>query len=677
MAEITGFTPDDDFAGWDDEDGTATGMYHYDDGTSMRGQLPAEFAAQFAKPKAPMAADQTPRPEAPAPAAPQAATGSDQSAYDNWEQQQIERERAGKPLSIAIPKESRIAYVHNNPGNLKYVGQEGAHEGEPAEDGGHWAAFETPEAGYQALHHQIQTDADRGLSLGQFITKYAPPKSNDTAGYIASASKALGGTPDQPISGMNRERLARFMAQHESSTTVGGVSPEAQASATAAPQAAQYPAISGSQPSSVGGLGMAEADLNGSPLTRDQLEQRQRSVMDSTHMQMAAQQQAAAARIQGRDEAMAAVTANFQDQQQNQQRQLAEAQAIKAEAANNIHQTMATQLDGGRLFKNMSGGSMLLGLFAVALSAAGQTLQQQAGNTGAQNMGLQMMTKAIDDDVEDQKGNKQSRLAYWSRVYGNAEQGIAATRAEIYNAAAQHLQAQAQTKVQNADIQAGAIQQAGELAALGQKEAAKLQQIEEQKLQIKYAAPKPVTGAQMADQLKSKLEARAQLVKQNASPEVLKAYDQQNGLPDLGPKPAEVPKYNRDQARLLATNEDATAKLKDYARLRGFYYDQKNDKFVGTGSSNRLLPDAMDKQNAEIAQNVDSIAPIIGLIQGGGLKSHVDEIETIQHGLKSSSNNVALAALNQHWQALRNVIKGVRNYPSGAEQESPDEAAPQ
>jgi hypothetical protein len=675
MAEITGFTPDDDFSGWDDEDGTATGMYHYDDGTSRRGQLPAEFAAQFAKPAAPKAADQTPRPEAPAPAAPQAATGSDQSAYDTWEQQQIERERAGKPLSIAIPKESRIAYVHNNPGNLKYAGQEGAHEGEPAEDGGHWAAFETPEAGYQALHHQIQTDADRGLSLGQFITKYAPPKSNDTAGYIDSASKALGGTPDQPIASMNRERLARFMAQHESSTTIGGVTPEAQASATA-PQA-QYPGISGSLPPSVGGLDMAEADLNGAPLTRDQLEQRQRSVMDTTHMQMAAQQQAAAARIQGRDEAMAAVTANFQDQQQNQQRQLAEAQAIKAEAANNIHQTMATQLDGGRLFKNMSGGSMLLGLFAVALSAAGQTLQQRSGNTGAQNMGLQMMTKAIDDDLEDQKGNKQSRLAYWTRVYGNAEQGIAATKAEIYNASAQHLQAKAQTTVQNADIQAGAIQQAGELAALGQKEAEKLQQIEEQKLQIKYAAPKPVSGAQMADQLKSKLEARAQLVKQNASAEVLKAYDQQNGLPDLGPKPVVEPKYNRDQARLLATNEDATAKLQDYARLRGFYYDKKNDRFIGTGSSNRLLPDAMDKQNAEIAQNVDSIAPIIGLIQGGGLKSHVDEIETIQHGLKSSSNNVALAALNQHWQALRNVIKGVRNYPSGAEQESPDEAAPQ
>lgn len=675
-ADIVGFDPDPDFATWDDEDGTATGMFHYSDNTSRRGKLPAEFAAQFVKPKAPQPAAAVPEVKAPAAAAPDASTGSEQTPYDAWEQRQVEREQQGKSMTIEIPKASRIAYVHNNPGNLKFVGQEGAHQGEPAEDGGHWAAFESPEAGYQALHSQIQTDADRGLNLGQFITKYAPPKSNDTAGYIASASKALGGSPETPISGMNRERLARFMAQHESSTVVGGVTPEApQAQASAAP-AQDYPGI-GSQPRSVAGLPMAQAELSGAPLTSDQLEERQRGVMDSTNMQVAAQQQAAEARIQGRNEALGAVAANYQEQKTNQQRQLAEQTQIKTEAAQNIQQTMATQLDSGRLFRGMSGGNVLLGLFAVALSAAGQTMQQRAGNANAPNMALQRINKAMDDDIEDQKGNKQSRLAYWTRVYGNAEQGIAATKAEIYSASAQYLQAKATTSVQNADIQAQAIQQSQDLMALGQKEAVKLQQIEEQKLQIKYAAPPPMTGAQLADQLKSKLEARAQLVKQNASAEVLKAYDQQNGLPDLGPKPAVDPKYNRDQARLLATNEDATAKLRDYARLRGFYYDQKNDKFVGTGSSNRLLPDAMSRQNAEIAQNVDSIAPIIGLIQGGGLKSHADEIETIQHGLKSSSNNVALAALNQHWQALRNVIKGVRNYPSGAEQESPDEAAPQ
>lgn len=504
--QIIGFDPHPDFLDWDEEDGTATGTWHYDDGSSEFGQLPREYAtspkvqshkvqpasapmaSELASPPTPAQPPATPAP--PAPNRTSAATGG----YDEWEERQIQRERSRTPLTIEIPRASRIAFVHNNPGNLKYVGQEGASQGEPAEDGGHWAAFETPEDGYRALHAQVALDARRGLTLGQFVTKYAPPESNDTASYIAQASQALGGSPDTPISSINQERLARFMAQKESSTVVGGVSRDAPpgpaGAAPSAPQA-QYPAL-GAQPNSIVGLPAAQVELNGRPLTQEELDERQRDVMDRTHMAMAAEQQAAGARIQGRNEALEAVRLNFEDQKTNAQRQLAEQAQIKSEAAQNIQANSSGQLDHGRLFRDMSGGQMLLGLLAVGLSSLGQTMQQRAGNPGAQNMATQMLQRAIDSDLEQQKEDKRSRLAHWTRVYGNAEQGMLAARAEIYQASAKYLEAKASTSVQNADLQALALQKSQELQAQGQAATERLQAIEEQKVAIKYQAPPPV-----------------------------------------------------------------------------------------------------------------------------------------------------------------------------------------
>lgn len=610
--QIIGFDPDPNHAQWDAEDGTATGTYHYDDGSSQHGQLPASYLASLGNPKT--AQTMTPKPAELASVAPPAAQTPKpaETPYDVWEQQQIDREKAGKgaALSVDIPKSSRIAYVHNNPGNLKYVGQEGAHQGEPAEDGGHFAAFESPEAGYQALHHQIQTDADRGLSLGQFITKYAPPKSNDTAGYIASASKALGGSPETPIAGMNQERLARFMAQHESSTTIGGVASEASPTgAPAAPAAPQYPAM-GAQPPSVDGLPMEEAELHGTPLTRQQLEQRQGAVMDQTNMRVAAEQQATQARMQGRNEALTAVAANYHDQQTNQQRQLAEQQQIKAEAAQNIQETTATQLDPGRLFRGMSGGSVMLGLLASALGGLGQTLQQRAGPRGAPappNLAIQRMNKSIDDDVEDQKQNKQSRLAHWTRVYGNAEQGIAATKAEIYNASAQYLQAKVQNTVQNADIQAAGMQQAQDLMALGQQEAQKLQAVEEQKLQIKYQAPKPVHGDAI-DPIKKALEtdklAEEQGFKQG-SPERA-ALRRMAGLGEPSAPTAAETKAANEKAK--ATSDEAPAEgamnqIQDLGQKAGLARDA-GGKWVP--SKEGAVPPAFKEQWASMLPGVST-----------------------------------------------------------------------
>lgn len=78
-----------------------------------------------------------------------------------------------------------LARRNNNPGNLVYAGQPHAVRS------GRWAKFDTVGHGFQALQAQIKLDARRGLTLEQFIYKYAPPKENDTLGYIQYVAKQL------------------------------------------------------------------------------------------------------------------------------------------------------------------------------------------------------------------------------------------------------------------------------------------------------------------------------------------------------------------------------------------------------------------------------------------------------------------------------------------------------
>jgi hypothetical protein len=118
--------------------------------------------------------------------------------------------------SIRIPQSSTLAYVNNNPGNLRFVGQAGAVPGR-----GGFAKFESPEAGYQALKNQIQIRVNQGKTLASFIGQYAPPSENDTNGYINIVSRQLGVNPNTPLKQINLDALARAVAQHESSTKIG------------------------------------------------------------------------------------------------------------------------------------------------------------------------------------------------------------------------------------------------------------------------------------------------------------------------------------------------------------------------------------------------------------------------------------------------------------------------
>lgn len=479
---FTGFDPDPEIT--DPEDPYfGTGVWSYDDGTSMYGQGDPEQARALYKPPAPTA-PAAPDPDGAGPAAPPAIARPPEPAPVNPPARAEESEQPG----ISIPKSSRIAYVHNNPGNLKYVGQEGAHQGEPAEDGGYWAAFETPEEGVAALGRQVEVDAGRGQTVREFISKYAPPGSNDTEQYIAQASQALGADPNAKLSDIDRNKVVAFMAQKESGTDLGGSSLPPQASARP-----PMPGLPGG--ASFGGLPIATAEVRGQPLSPEQVQQRQQSTYDQTMTQVAGVQDATRARQQGREEALALVQDQHNRFMNDQQAQLDARTKAKLEAENNVKAAMATQLEPGRIIKNMSTGDVILGVIGLALGGLGQTMQQRGGQRGAQNMALSQLEKAIADDIEQQKEDKKSRVAHWTRVFNDEESGIRAARAEMYNAAGQFAQYQAQQKATNADIQAQMLQDSAALIAKGQEEAQGIVDKETERLSVRYQMPKPVKSA--------------------------------------------------------------------------------------------------------------------------------------------------------------------------------------
>ena len=84
---------------------------------------------------------------------------------------------------------------NNNPGNLRFVGQEGATQGE-----GGFARFETPQAGLDAMRAQIELDTQtRGMNLTQFLNKYAPTSENKTSNYIDYVARKTGLDPTAPV----------------------------------------------------------------------------------------------------------------------------------------------------------------------------------------------------------------------------------------------------------------------------------------------------------------------------------------------------------------------------------------------------------------------------------------------------------------------------------------------
>jgi len=117
--------------------------------------------------------------------------------------------------SVSIPKTSRLSFVNNNPGNLRFAGQEGATEGE-----GGFAKFATADEGIKALENQIKLDASRGHTLESFVYKYAPPSENDTKKYLADLETATSSKAETPIAQIDINKLLKAIAKKESGTKI-------------------------------------------------------------------------------------------------------------------------------------------------------------------------------------------------------------------------------------------------------------------------------------------------------------------------------------------------------------------------------------------------------------------------------------------------------------------------
>lgn len=137
------------------------------------------------------------------------------------------KSNSGK-YKITIRAKNSIAERHNNPGNLMFANQAGATRGESRKGGGHWARYPSLQAGLDGLTRQIEIDKfgkdskgkPRNHTLSTFVNKYAPNFENDTTSYINTIVKSLNIPMDTPLQDIDTFKLAKIMAQIESSTTI-------------------------------------------------------------------------------------------------------------------------------------------------------------------------------------------------------------------------------------------------------------------------------------------------------------------------------------------------------------------------------------------------------------------------------------------------------------------------
>ena len=96
------------------------------------------------------------------------------------------QEGYGTPNAVTIN-------ANNNPGAIR------SWPGMPTSNG--FAVFPNYQTGFNALTTDVQTNIDAGLTLSQFINKYAPAAdSNTPSSYIAFVSSQTGLDPNQPMS---------------------------------------------------------------------------------------------------------------------------------------------------------------------------------------------------------------------------------------------------------------------------------------------------------------------------------------------------------------------------------------------------------------------------------------------------------------------------------------------
>jgi len=100
------------------------------------------------------------------------------------------------------------AFRNNNPGNIRSTRT------------GEFIRYDNPAAGAQALEQQLRIDSARGLTVEEFVYKYAPPGENDTEKYIRQLSNSTGVNRNSVIRQVPLAELTNFIAMKESGSRV-------------------------------------------------------------------------------------------------------------------------------------------------------------------------------------------------------------------------------------------------------------------------------------------------------------------------------------------------------------------------------------------------------------------------------------------------------------------------
>jgi hypothetical protein len=100
---------------------------------------------------------------------------------------------------------------NNNPVNLRYTGQTDSIGHDEAD----FAVFKDAPSGWRAAHRQIGYDVKRGLTLKQFIHKFAPPNENDTDAYLEFVCRELRVSRDDLLATVSPFAIVGVMAQME------------------------------------------------------------------------------------------------------------------------------------------------------------------------------------------------------------------------------------------------------------------------------------------------------------------------------------------------------------------------------------------------------------------------------------------------------------------------------
>ncbi len=107
---------------------------------------------------------------------------------------------------------SNIPQMNNNPLNLLDRNQPGDMDA----DTEGFARFSSPWLGWQAGIRQIKLDQGRGLTIREFIFKFAPPSENDTEAYLAFILSNLNGfCADNLLEHVSPYALVGIMAKRE------------------------------------------------------------------------------------------------------------------------------------------------------------------------------------------------------------------------------------------------------------------------------------------------------------------------------------------------------------------------------------------------------------------------------------------------------------------------------